>query len=200
LGSAFYSRHQTTSKRLTRPAQQLFAHCWDRLCAAVGERDNPWRTPALASTSSDGPEVRTVVLRAALQDTAGLEFHTDCRSPKAWQLNACPEVAWLFWDSSTREQLRCRGPVEMHQGDAAAMAAWKQLHRSSRTPYLQPTEPGETWEETDLTLDDEAAFKNFLLVRCTVRHMDWLRLDKEQHLRVEICLTDTGWVTRRIAP
>lgn len=182
------------------PRKSPVVHCWDRLRAAVGNHDDPWRTPSLATSGPEGPGVRTVVLRAVNPDGMQLDFHTDCRSEKFAQLAEQAQVAWMFYDASVREQLRCDGPAEMHQGNAAALDAWKQLHPGSRKPYAQSIGPGDPWQEGPSQLAEPDAFANFVLVRCTVRHMDWLQLADAEHVRIRMNPTSAGWRCQRVAP
>lgn len=182
-----------------RPADFL-EHCWARLHAAAGERDNPWRTPALATTGNDGPEVRTVVLRAVHQDPFQLDFHTDRRSQKGALLKDHDPVAWMFYDGGIKEQLRCSGPVEVHLGDAAAREAWGQLPPASRLLYCQRPGPGKPLTGGTTLQDDSFGFANFLLVRCAVLKMDWLQIGREDTVRVQMRYRDGGWASQQVAP
>lgn len=178
----------------------LPARCWNRLRASTGDRNDPWRTPALASAGPGGPEVRTVVLRAVDPERRLLEFHTDVRSGKARQLTAGTDVAWMFYDASAKQQLRCRGPVQLHRQNTAALKAWEQLHQPSRAPYAQSSGPGEPWQEGSPVLPEPAAYANFLVVQCTIERMDWLQLGVAENVRVLMQTTDTGWVSQRVSP
>ncbi len=197
-----------SDKTQTVPTENLFGHCWERLSAAVSNRDDPWRTPALATAGADGPGVRTVVLRGADQGRQLLDFHTDRRAAKVLQLNDRPDTAWMFYNALTREQLRCRGPVTIHSGDAIALEAWGQLHRASRSTYAQDLNPGAAWDtggqddgqQQHSSVQERAGFANFMLVRCTVRHMDWLQLGAQQNIRILMRPGPQGWLSKRVAP
>lgn len=197
-----------TDKTRAMPEDTLFEHCWNRLLAAVNQRDDPWRTPALATSGADGPQVRTVVLRGAEQGRQLLEFHTDCRAEKVLQLNDRQNAAWMFYDAIAKEQLRCRGPVSLHSEDSTARRAWDQLRAASRSGYAQRINPGEPLNESDQTIgrqqdqpmDEAMAFANFMLVRCTVQHMDWLQLGATKNIRVLIRPGSQGWLGQRVAP
>jgi len=185
-----------------------FEHCWDRLTAAVDNRNDPWRTPALATSDASGPAVRTVVLRGAEQGCQRLDFHTDCRAQKVLQINNHEDVAWMFYDAFTKEQLRCRGPVRIHSGDASALQAWEQLNSVSRLTYAQGPKPGEPWDTNgqgtdrlrDSASQERTAFANFMLVRCTVRCMDWLQLGETANVRILMRPGPQGWLSQRVAP
>lgn len=176
------------------------ARCWHKLSVAVTDRSDPWRTPSLATSDSTGPEVRTVVLRGADPSRRLLEFHTDVRSSKTRHLAEGRHVAWMFYDGSTKQQLRCRGAVRLHREDAVAQDAWNQLHSRSRATYAQLSAPGEPWQENSPVVEDSAAFSNFLLVDCIIEHMDWLQLDENENVRILMNATQSGWTSQRVSP
>jgi hypothetical protein len=178
----------------------LFKRCTERLNAATSERGNPWRTPALATAVESGPEVRTVVLRAVHSNPFQLDFHTDRRSQKGRQLRDRDTVAWMFYDGTLNEQLRCRGPVTVHSGDAAARAAWDQLQAASRALYCQVPGPGTPLQGEAPSQDETFGFGNFLLVRCTISSMDWLQLGDTGSVRVHMEANDGTWASQRVAP
>lgn len=184
--------------------QALPATCWQELAAATEDPAHPWRTPAVATLSGQGAAVRTVVLRETRADHRVLSLHTDARSAKAGELAQAPRLSWLFWNAATREQLRCRGKVTLHQDDEVARAHWEPLTSASRSNYLNVDAPGTTISDPQVATarrDDEAtAFSRFLVVCCVVDHMDWLRLDRAGHLRARLDWTGDDWNAAWIAP
>lgn len=178
----------------------LPTHCWERLRDAVKNRHNPWRTPAVANAGADGPEVRTVVLRAVHRDEARLSFHTDARSDKVLQLQNQGTLSWVFYGANEDEQLRCWGRVKLHCSDTLAKQAWDQLHPSGRALYCEQAIPGTPWRPDEQILERVPGFDNFLLVHCSVSEMDWLRLAPECNVRVRMRHSDNGWTQQRLVP
>lgn len=186
------------------PLEALTRHCWRRLTRAVDDRSDPWRTPAVSTRSESGAALRTVVLRAASGDARELLLHTDARSAKAGELAECPWLSWLFWDDQHREQLRCEGPATLHRDDGLAEAHWRALPAASRANYRQPEAPGTPLGERDPRPgeqdDDATAFARFLVVRCRIELMDWLRLDPTGHHRARIAWAAPRWKAVWVAP
>ena len=183
---------------------RLAKHCWERLAGAVRDREHPWRTPAIASQSVDGAALRTVVLRAVDAPDRELFLHTDARSAKAAQLARTPALSWLFWDPACQEQLRCNGDVSLHRGDAVADLHWRRLPRASRAAYGQSIAPGTPLDEPGAVRPasggPEEACRHFLVVRCQVREMDWLRLDRNGHHRAQLRWSSSAWDATWVAP
>lgn len=192
------------SQRSTPKRDTLVQHCWRGLAEAVDDRSHPWRTPAVASRSGTGAALRTVVLRAADADRRELFLHTDARSAKAAELAQTPHLSWLFWDPGRKEQLRCGGPVTRHLGDSLAETHWGSLPALSRVNYRHADAPGTPLDEPGLDPslldDDETALTRFLVIRCEVRDMDWLRLDSPGHLRARLTWSASRWHVAWTAP
>jgi hypothetical protein len=182
----------------------LAEHCWRRLAEAVDDRADPWRTPAIGTRSETGVALRTVVLRSAETASRALLLHTDVRSAKAGELLRSPRLSWLFWDSRSQEQLRCEGPATLHREDPLAEAQWRNLPTTSRANYRQPAAPGTAVDGRtaypDDGDDDESAFLRFLVVRCRVETMDWLRLHRDGHHRARLSWSARRWHAGWVAP
>jgi hypothetical protein len=192
-----------------RPAQApaldaLAEHCWRRLATATGDRSDPWRTPAIGTRSDPGVALRTVVLRSAEPESRALLLHTDARSAKAGELIRSPHLSWLFWDTQSQEQLRCEGQTTLHREDPLAEAQWRCLPTTSRANYRQPEAPGTPVDGRAAHPthgdDDETAFHRFLVVRCQVENMDWLRLDRGGHHRAHLSWSAPQWRASWVAP
>ena len=103
----------------------IFVQIWIDLAKGVAQAPHPFHTPALASQTTSGPDVRTVVLRQADPEARKLLCHTDYRSPKVGELREQPRVAWLFYHPVNKVQLRVRGSVQLHREDELARARWE---------------------------------------------------------------------------
>ena len=209
VGAGARGHHALRRPVSARPApvpalDHLAEHCWRRLAGAVEDRQHPWRTPVVGTRSGSGAALRTVVLRAANVERRELILHTDARSAKAAELTRAPWVSWLFWDSRDKEQLRCEGPASLHRNDSLAAAQWRDLPTTSRANYRQPDPPG-TPVDGRATLPshgdtDDSAFARFLVVRCEVESLDWLRLDRSGHRRARLAWSTPRWQAAWVAP
>jgi pyridoxine/pyridoxamine 5'-phosphate oxidase len=152
--------------------------------------------------------MRTVVLRSCLARERMISCHTDRRSAKFRDLAADPRVALLFYDTQTREQLRCEATAHCHQDDEVAADAWATLAAASRAPYAQRLAPGSGLQHAidngntahQEPLCDELAQQQFVVIRCTVHRMDWLQLNPGGHERALMLWHGSAWHSERTAP
>jgi hypothetical protein len=155
---------------MTETPGALLDLVWSRLGQGLRDRTHPARHPALASIGPGGPEVRTLVLRAADRGAGTLELHTDAASPKAAQIAADPRVSLLVWVPEDRLQIRLRALAELVAGDPALFAA---LPAEARANY-GGAPPGSARAETgDEGAGDPA---RFAAIRCRIVEIDALVL------------------------
>ena len=165
----------------------LEAHLWARLDRAVRYRGDPWRFVTLATIGPNGPEARTVGLRAADRATATVEVHTDARTPKVDQLRADGRAQLLFWDARTQEQLRLA--VGVHILDAP-LPRWEDVPASARTNYGTTPAPGTPLMHPEAYTRDPSP-NRFAALIGRVHRMDAVVLSSDPHRRA--VRTDDGW-------
>lgn len=164
---------------------------WSHLTRGKADRKHPARHPTLATIGPDGPELRTLVLRAVDRDVATLECHTDATSPKVDHITNDPRVALHVWVPSARLQIRLRATATLHPGDATLFA---QLPPEAQANYAGPA-PGSAPQAPTPNLSPEDRFTRIL---CHVTEIDALLLNTP-HRRA--CFTkDTAWSGTWIAP
>ena len=171
--------------------------CWQRLEQAAATRDDPWHTPAIANLNDDGPQMRTVVLRAVSATGRTLICHTDTRSSKARALTADPRMCWLFYDPQTRLQLRANGSAELLRDGEFAEQQWHSLHAGSQVLYGQHGAPGMPLTEGQSAGRER---QHFLTVRCHIEQMDWLQLGRQAHWRAALHWQAGQWQAQWVNP
>lgn len=191
-GLHFLNRHSSLNS--------ILVQIWIDLGQGVVRARHPFHTPALASQADSGPDVRTVVLRHVDPSRRRLLCHTDFRSPKVGELQASPDVAWLFYDPGNKTQLRIKGRVQVHHEDELARARWEQSTTRSRQCYHAAYAPGTPGTATLAAEPLEAGFDNFAVIDCTVTSIDWLYLRSRGHLRARFEWQDITWHSQWIAP
>lgn len=171
---------------------RLLDMVWQHLGRGVADRKHPARHPTLASIGADGPELRTLVLRAATRETACLEMHTDSYSPKIAQIGADPRVALHIWLPKPSLQLRLKARAQIAPGDPAIFA---QLPDAARTNYggLAPGTPLD--DPYPIAEGDAARFTRLL---CQLHEIDVLHLD--QPPRRALFTAVNNWSGAWIAP
>ena len=188
--------------RATEPLSGLDALIWQSLATGSNSSKHPWNLGSLATLehSRDAlarPKCRTVVLRRADRHLLTIDCHTDVRSAKVRQLGSninASSASWLFYDTTSKIQLRLEGVTEVIDGDEAD-AAWEQTSLQSRSSYLSIRPPGQRVEESlppdtsdrlVASQDSERGRSNFRIVRTRVHFADWLYLRHGHHVRATI--------------
>lgn len=178
---------------------------WGLLEQAAAGSDHPFRCPAVATSGADGPQVRTVILRAASAATRRLLLYTDARSPKVRELRQRTEMTWMFYDPGKRVQLRAWGVTSLHQDDELARTCWETCSPVNRRNYRGRAVPG-TALDTALPgsgpgpSEDQDEGGNFLVVACQVARMDALVLGPEFHRRLDMRWHEPTWVSTWLNP
>jgi hypothetical protein len=167
----------------------LLENIWDALTRAGSDLNHPFRIAALTTQDGIRSAARTVILREADPATRRLSCYTDYRSAKVKHIGRCPQVEWLFYDPTTRVQVRARGDTTLQHGEPAAQAAWQALPLPSRMQYCSPLTPGtkitkpeEAWPQFVLerhpTVEAvKAGWNNFAILHTSVEDIDFLHLD-----------------------
>jgi hypothetical protein len=185
----------------TAPLRGLDDLVWQSLSAGSKSSKHPWNLGCLATVANvasvSSPSCRTVVLRRVDQRSRIVECHTDVRSKKVEQLGEYQKrspVSWLFYESSTKIQLRLEGVAEVINGEEAD-EAWNSTSLQSRAAYLSIESPGtpgsgplppDTSDRRVTLLESERGRANFRIVRTRVERADWLYLKTEGHVRAKL--------------
>ena len=177
---------------------------WELFGQAAMDTCHPFRCPAVATSGADGPQLRTVILRAASAATRRLLFYTDARSPKVRELRQLTEMAWVFYDPNKRLQLRVWGAASLHQDDEMARACWETCSDDNRRNYGGQAVPGTALAAASPSVCpgslDGSERGNFLVVACTVARMDALLLGPESHRRLDMRWHEQAWVGTWLNP
>ena len=179
-------------------------HCWNLLFQAYVKRNHPMRTAYLATQSTDGPRVRTIVLRKSNAEERRLLFFCDVRSPKVQHLKKNSQAEVLFYDPKKKVQIRANGDIQIEQGSSLCKEYWTQLNRAGRSSYAAVPNPGAAMEEDQTGLPEnwaesfplsftEYAFQNFCLLHLEVRELDLLHLHPEGHQRAGFNWNGQDW-------
>ncbi len=175
--------------------EDLEKDCWLRLVNGAIKSRAPFHTPCVATIDSGEVNMRTVVLRKALPTLRELRFHTDIRSKKWKELTINNSISALFYDASSRIQLRIKGKALLHFNNDITAEAWTKTALSSRRCYLTNESPSsfssiptsgltEKIEQENFTLEEsEVGKQHFGIVAIQVESMEWLWLHHAGHRR-----------------
>lgn len=147
--------------------QALSETIWQHIGRGTKDRHHPARHPTLATIAPDGPDLRTLVLRAANRSEKTLEFHTDASSPKVAHIRQTPRVAIHIWIPKASLQIRAKALAEIFPGDRDLFA---QLPEAAQMNY-QGAAPG-----TPLPAEPDPTQNRFTRLVCRLTEIDALVL------------------------
>ena len=173
---------------------------WSMLDDAVTNRASPFRIPVFICAYQDEIDGRIVVLRKSDRANNPLQFHTDLRSPKVDILKKNNKASLLFYDKEEKIQLRIKVDCEINNQNSTTEESWKKTQHISRRCYLTDNPPGTTsenptsgmiskLEDFDYTMEQsEDGYKNFTVVKCKIKSIEWLYLAAKGHRRAKFDL------------
>ena len=173
---------------------------WSMLDDAVTNRASPFRIPVFMCAHQDEIDGRIVVLRKSDRENNLLQFHTDLRSPKVDILKKNNKASLLFYDKEEKIQLRVKVDCEINNQNPTTEESWKKTQHISRRCYLTDSPPGTTsenptsgmiskLEDFDYTMEQsEDGYKNFTVIKCYIKSIEWLYLAARGHRRAKFDL------------
>lgn len=192
-------------RRTAADLDTLPAELWRELEQAVGETNNPFRTPVFGTSNLFECALRVVVLRQVDATKRWLVAYSDARAQKVHQLGLCQQAHWLFYDPARRTQLRISAGTMIHVKDGIAAEHWQKLPLASRRNYCANQPPGsdihapadaiapELKSEKVTAKQLEVGYENFAVLVSTVDQIEWLQLSEEGHQRAVFNWTAVRW-------
>ena len=177
---------------------QIEKKIWDLLTNAVTDRNSEFRTPVFICGNDKDLDGRVVVLRKADQKNNFIQYHSDIRSSKIEKIKNNPNCSILFYGKQEKIQLRLKTESKIHFNDAVTKESWEKTGHISRKCYLVTNGPGTESETPTSGLDNkfdnfdftkeesEAGYKNFCVIKCKVKSIEWLYLAAKGHRRAFI--------------
>ena len=176
---------------------------WSMLDNAVTNRESPFRIPVFICTNQDRADGRIIVLRKSDRENNLLQFHTDLRSQKVEILKKNKHASLIFYDKEEKIQLRVKVECEINNQNSITEISWKKTQHISRRCYLTDSAPGTTsnnptsgmiseLEDFDYTMQQsEKGYKNFTVIRCKIKSIEWLYLAAKGHRRAKFDLVNS---------
>ena len=174
--------------------------CWSMLNDAVTNRASPFRIPVFICGHQDEIDGRIVVIRKSDRENGLLQFHTDFRSPKVDIIKKNINASLLFYDKEEKIQLRVKVACEINNQNSTTKESWEKTQHISRRCYLTDSPPGtisnnptsgmiSKLEDFDYTMEQsEEGFKNFTVIKCKIKSIEWLYLAAKGHRRAKFNL------------
>ena len=171
---------------------------WALLIRAVNDRSSEFRTPVFICGDKNNLDGRVVVLRKADEKNISLQFHSDIRSTKIGTIKKNPNSSLLFYGKKEKIQLRMKVESKLHYNDEITKESWNKTGHISRKCYLVTNGPGTKSEKPTSGLDNkfdnfdftkkesEEGYKNFCVIKCKIKSIEWLYLAAKGHRRALI--------------
>jgi pyridoxamine 5'-phosphate oxidase len=168
---------------------------WNLLASAVSDRNSEFRTPVFICGKDNDLDGRVVVLRKASQQNNFIQYHSDIRSSKIEKIKKNPNCSILFYGKQEKIQLRLKAECTVQFNDEITKESWENTGHISRKCYLVTNGPGTESVTPTSGLDDkfdnfnytkeesETGYKNFCVIRCKVKSIEWLYLAAKGHRR-----------------
>ena len=173
---------------------------WSMLDDAVTNRSSQFRIPTFICGHNDDIDGRIVVLRKADQQNNIVQFHSDIRSDKIELLKNNSNAALLFYDKDEKIQVRLKVKCIINHENDVTKNSWEKTQHISRKCYLVDNGPG---TESDIPTSglkpelnnfdytkeqSEEGYKNFTVIQCKIKSIEWLYLAAKGHRRAKFDL------------
>jgi|TARA_B110000196_G_scaffold313581_1_gene320479 pyridoxamine 5'-phosphate oxidase len=175
---------------------------WTLLDDAVTNRTSPFRIPVFICGNQNDFDGRIVVLRKSDQSNKLLQFHSDIRSDKIIKLKNNNNASMLFYDKEEKIQVRAKVECTISHKNEVTKQSWLKTGHMSRKCYLVDSGPG-TESSTPTSglkpeLDNfeftmkqsEEGYKNFTVIQCKIKSLEWLYLAAKGHRRARFEFSD----------
>ena len=161
---------------------------WLMLEQGATDPDDPFHWPVLGTTSKNGCNLRTVILRKVNVSKRILVCCTDVRAAKVQDIKNDSQTGWLFYHPIKKIQLRISGRTTLHAHDTYADRQWADTKITSRLNYCTSQPPGTPIDKPSSGLPDfllnkiptlletERYRKNFMVIAVHIFSIDWLLL------------------------
>ena len=168
---------------------------WSMLDDAVSNRSSQFRIPVFVCGDQKDFDGRIVVLRKSDQSNSLLQFHSDIRSEKITKLKNNKNASMLFYDKEEKIQVRLKVECIINHNNKITKESWSKTGHISRKCYLVDNGPGTEsqaptsglkpeFDNYEFTMEQsEEGYKNFTVIQCKIKSIEWLYLAAKGHRR-----------------
>ena len=173
---------------------------WLMLDDAITNRASQFRIPTFICGDQSDFDGRIVVLRKSDQINNLVQFHSDIRSDKIEKLKKNPKAAMLFYDKDEKIQVRLKIECVVNHNNEITKESWSKTQHISRKCYLVDNGPGSEsasptsglkpeLDNFEFTMEQsEEGYKNFTVIQCKIKLIEWLYLAAKGHRRARFDL------------
>ena len=180
--------------------EEIKKKIWLMLDDAITNRASPFRIPVFICGDQSDLDGRIVVLRKSNQSNNLVQYHSDIRSDKISKLKNNKNAAMLFYDKEEKIQVRLKVECVINHNNKITKESWLKTGHMSRKCYLVDSGPGtETSAPTsglkprldnfEFSMEQsEEGYRNFTVIQCKIKSMEWLYLAAKGHRRAKFDL------------
>ena len=177
---------------------------WSMLDGAIKDRSSPFRIPVFICGNQNDFDGRIVVLRKSDQSNNLIQYHSDIRSNKIAKLKSNKNASMLFYDKEEKIQVRLKVECTVNHDNEITKESWLKTGHMSRKCYLVDNGPGTEspsptsglkpeLDNFEFTMEQsEAGYKNFTVIQCRIKSMEWLYLAAKGHRRARFDLENNS--------
>ena len=179
---------------------EIIKKIWLMLDNAITNRGSQFRIPTFICGDHSDFDGRIVVLRKSDKINNIVQFHSDIRSDKIEKLTKNSKASMLFYDKEEKIQVRLKVECTVNHKNDITKESWEKTAHISRKCYLVDNGPG-TESDTptsglkpeldnfEFTMEQsEVGYKNFTVIQCKVKSIEWLYLAAKGHRRAKFDL------------
>ncbi len=177
----------------------IFEQLKNELINGTVKKGHPFRYFSLATVSPNNePRLRTVVLRKVTTDLE-LLFYTDRRSNKVDQLATNNNIAALFYHPKKLLQLQITGKTTFINDGQTLKSIWNGIPLNSRKDYTTADAPGSLLNNPD-QVDYLTDGNHFCVVKIIPSSIEYLRLKRPHHIRMDFTRKNQEWSGQFLVP
>ena len=167
---------------------------------SITNRASPFRIPVFICGNQNDFDGRIIVLRKSDQSNNLIQYHSDIRSDKIDKLKKNKNASMLFYDKEEKIQVRLKVECVINYNNKITKESWLKTGHMSRKCYLVDKGPG-TESKTptsglkpeldnfEFTMEQsEEGYKNFTVIQCKIKSIEWLYLAAKGHRRARFDL------------
>ena len=179
---------------------EIIKKIWLMLDDAITNRSSQFRIPTFICGDHSDFDGRIVVLRKSDKKNNIIQFHSDIRSDKIKKLKKNSNASMLFYDKEEKIQVRLKVECKVNHNNDVTKESWSKTQHISRKCYLVHNGPGTEsatptsglkpeLDNFEFTMEQsEEGYKNFTVIQCKVKSIEWLYLAAKGHRRARFNL------------
>lgn len=178
--------------------QLIFQQIKNELVNGSVKKGHPFKYFAFGTVEDNNPRLRTVVLRKVYPDMT-LLFYTDERSKKVAQIQNENRVCALFYHPKKLIQVQIEGLAHIQENPEMLRRIWQNIPPSSKKDYTSVFPPGlpiNGHENVEYLSDQH----HFCMIEIIPQRIEYLRLKRPNHIRLEFIKKDNDWKGNFLVP